>query len=279
MTLLFSLLVLARIEGLYSESQIQNWCLGRLFIFQVVNFFFFVILSMAILTHASDLSLMGIPVLLGKSVPVQASVFMTYIALTACTGFPLGLLNPVGLVVSQLLYMFSDSPRQKRGALLYAKTNFNFGAAYPQHLLVFVIGCTYAVMAPLIILFLVAYFALGLLTSRYSFLYIYINTFESGGIYWPAVANRLLASLFFSHITLIGVFSVKDGYYESLSMLPLIGIVIAFYVRVQDRYPKFAEVLPVSMAQAVDEIMEQRKIVRVPRFLLGFCLFGVLSRC
>jgi hypothetical protein len=53
--------------------------------------------------------------------------------------------------------------------------------------------------------FVQGYYCLGYLTHRYSFLYIFINTFESGGIYWPSVASRILASLFFSHITLIGL--------------------------------------------------------------------------
>ncbi len=107
----------------------------------------------------------------------MSSFFCLYIALLALTGFPLALLNPAGLIVSNLLYFLADSPRQKRDALLYAKAPFNFGstslisfcfpaltpcmyacpltgASYPQHLLVFLIGCSYAILSPLILPFL-----------------------------------------------------------------------------------------------------------------------------
>jgi hypothetical protein len=60
----------------------------------------------------------------------------------------------------------------------------------------------------------------------------------------------------------IGVFGVKGGYYQSIAMIPLIVITYFFQSYVQDRFPKFAEVLPVSLAQSVDDVLEQRRAVR-----------------
>jgi hypothetical protein len=53
--------------------------------------------------------------------------------------------------------------------------------------MIFIIGLTYSVIAPLVLPFVVAFFGFGYLVMKYQLMYVYIPQYESGGRFWPKV--------------------------------------------------------------------------------------------
>jgi hypothetical protein len=56
-----------------------------------------------------------------------ANFFITYVLLRTFTGFPLYLLRPGPLLISNFLRWIAKSPRQTRKGTDWARTNFDYG--------------------------------------------------------------------------------------------------------------------------------------------------------
>lgn len=84
----------------------------------------------------------------------------------------------------------SRTPRQK--AMQIAVHNLRYGREYSVVLLVFMIGAVFASTSPVILPLALIYFWLDLLIYRYQVLYVYESSYESGGLHWPFVFNRIV---------------------------------------------------------------------------------------
>jgi hypothetical protein len=56
----------------------------------------------------------------------------------------------------------------------------------------FVIGFAYAPIAPLIIPWVVLFYAITWLFGKYLLIYVYNPEFDSGGLFWPVIFNRMI---------------------------------------------------------------------------------------
>jgi hypothetical protein len=70
-----------------------------------------------------------------------------------------------------------------------------YGWIYPNILMVLMILCTYAVVAPFVTPFACIFFCVAYTTYKYQLLYCYINPYQSGGYMWYSVFNRSMISL------------------------------------------------------------------------------------
>jgi hypothetical protein len=108
----------------------------------------------------------------------------------------------------------------------------NYGTVAPAILVIFVIVLSYAMVAPLILPFGAAYFAIGYVvwknqvrgiadatsmrpappTRAYAqLLYVYIPQYESGGRLWPKLFKYMLTGLFIAQLTIVGVLGLKQA--------------------------------------------------------------------
>ena len=63
---------------------------------------------------------------------------------------------------------------------------------------------------------------MGYIVSKYQVLYVNIASFESGGSFWPLVFGRMVVGILVGQLTMVGVFLLKGGYYQSTVLLPLV---------------------------------------------------------
>ncbi|CAG8475724.1 4639_t:CDS:10 [Diversispora eburnea] len=104
--------------------------------------------------------------------------------------------------------------------------DFDYAVYYNIHLFFFTIGILYCVIAPVILLFCAAYFALAYLIYRYQLMYVFTTKVETGGTYWRVVFNRLIVSILFWQCVMIGVMNLKGAHIQSIAVLPLPVITI-----------------------------------------------------
>lgn len=62
-------------------------------------------------------------------------------------------------------------------------------------LLMFLIGLSFSVVAPLLVPFSVAWFMFAWVAWRHNLTYVYQRKYESGGLMWPFVFNRICVCL------------------------------------------------------------------------------------
>jgi hypothetical protein len=91
-------------------------------------------------------------------------------------------------------------------------------------------------IAPFLMPLCACYFALAYLMYKYQLLYVYINTYQSGGFMWYAVFNRSMVALIAGVLTLLCYLAIRmtfiSGPFYLLLPLPLM---IAYFWRHCDK--------------------------------------------
>ena len=204
--------------------------------------------------------------LLAGSLPGVCAFFSCYVFMKAFTGLPLELCRGVA-ACQQLLRRLchpSATPRDRRADVMGLRDFenpgwFSFGKYGAQDLLVVVIMMAYAVMAPVILIPGILFFAGGAVVYRHQLLYVYEPIFESGGLLWPRIYRRMLFSLFIMQFTLAGLFLVKGAQFQAYLCLGLAAATYLYKMRMRSLFAASSSVahrLPMELAIAMDEDRE-----------------------
>lgn len=261
----WGLQLLSWLEGLASKSEIDRAAAGKYFYFSVFNVFLgvslasslFIVLKKIINNPPSTINL------LSKSLPPQAAFFITFVSLKFLVGYGLNLLRLVDLakyhVKRKWMCKTQEEIREawKPDALPYA-------TVVPSDMVVATIALCYSIMAPMILPFTIAYYGCAWLVMQNQVLNVYFPSYESNGRMWPHMQARILAGLFLSQLTMLGLFGAKAGsnFVMTLVMIPLpIATLVYAYISKQVHYPPFGNVplaaacAPLSSVPTVATIM------------------------
>lgn len=224
------LLVMSVIEGIEAVSWLQMAVLRKLFYFQLLNNFLILTISSALFVQLQAIvdSPTSIAALLGAALPKASTFFINYIMLNTFSVFPMKLLTVGPLVVGFLKKKFlAKTPKE----LLLAEVPplIDYAVTYSPALLVFIIGYCYASLAPLVLVFATFYFGLGFFVAKYQALYVIVNGYESGGLFWPIVFSRVCIGLIVGQLTLLGALGLKQVPAQASALLPLPFLSFYFY--------------------------------------------------
>ncbi|KAF9356936.1 hypothetical protein BGX34_009692 [Mortierella sp. NVP85] len=238
---------LSKNQGIRSHSGVARSVYDKYFTFIFVNV---ILVFIVVGTWAQTISkvyhnLGELALLLAGSLPKVASFFINFIILKGIGQFPLRLLL-LGDVAEQVFKgWLSKTPRD------YAETRappeLHQGEVYANATLAFVIVLLYSCTNPIILGFGAIYFALGHLVYKYQLLYVFFHPFESSGLTWPMVYNRIVVALFVFQSTMLGLFMLKKAYLLSGLLTPLLIGTVWFWVYTTRKYKKTAEFIPLEL--------------------------------
>lgn len=83
--------------------------------------------------------------------------------------------------------------------------------------------------APIICPFAALYFALGFQVMKYRVIYIWVNKFQTGGLFWLPVFNKVMIATIIAQLAMIGLFGLKQVPIITFLALPLPFITWAFW--------------------------------------------------
>ncbi|KAI9599149.1 hypothetical protein BDF19DRAFT_410533 [Syncephalis fuscata] len=112
---------------------------------------------------------------------------------------------------------------------LKAMPSISWGQTVPQHTLVFVIGMTYSVIAPLVLPFALLYFVFYYIVYRYQFLYILDQPShaELGGRAFTITVSHIFVGLYISELTMLGIFILNKNVAQLVLMFfPIVATII-----------------------------------------------------
>lgn len=256
------LLKLSEVEGIPARSHLVRAAAGKYFYFNVFNVFLGVTIAGTLFDSLNDLinRPKSIISLLSKSLPPQATFFITFVALQFFVGYGLALSRMVPLILYHLKRRYICKTQEQIQKAWFPGP-FRYATCVPADMLIFTITLCYAVIAPTILLFAIVYFALGWLIKRNQALNVVVPSYESGGRMWPHIHSRILAALLLSQITMLGYFSVKEFPYSPL-LIPLpVGTLIFGYICWRFYYPSFRFSPLVSACEEVKEMLSIDAIV------------------
>ncbi|KNC75752.1 hypothetical protein, variant, partial [Sphaeroforma arctica JP610] len=197
-----------------------------------------------VLTQAQQ-DISHIPQLLARAIPSASTFFINFTIMRICLTQTMELIN-LGAVCFYIMGKFqTQSPREvdeskNPGRLMY-------GDILSRTLLVFLIGATYAVLAPLILPFITLFFAASLFVWKYQLSYVYISEMDTGGLFC------------FAQVTAFGLFSLK-GSLLSIVMVPLPFITMWVTGSLTSKYERKATYLSLDEAIRADIIVRANEI-------------------
>ncbi|KAH9774241.1 CSC1-like protein [Citrus sinensis] len=189
-------------------------------------------------------AMLGIAKLGGSISNSKADFFMTY-TLVGLSGFCLEALQ-----AGMLLLDFIKSQtcgRSKENPYLYSLPYFR---VIPLVSLSILIGMVYAVVAPLLLPFLVGYFFLGYAVYINQIQDVYETIYDTCGRYWPYIHHYIFVGLILMQITMIGLVGLKMKPAASVATFPLLFLTVIF-----NEYCKI-RILPTFVRYSIENAVE-----------------------
>lgn len=227
------LLFLSKTEGIPSGSHVIRAASGKYFYFIVFNVFIGVTIGGTLFASIKTIEEKPNSVfdMLAKSLPGNATFFLTFVALKFFVGYGLELSRIVPLIIYHLKrkYLCKNEAELREA---WFPGDINYATRVPSDMLIVTIVLCYSVIAPVIIPFGVLYFALGWLVLRNQALKVYVPAYESYGRMWPHMQIRIISALFLYQVTMLGYFGVMRFYYTPILVpLPILSLVFVIVCR------------------------------------------------
>ncbi|KAL0418767.1 UNVERIFIED_CONTAM: CSC1-like protein [Sesamum radiatum] len=224
------LMAMSKIEGYTSLSTLDRRTAGKYHFFILVNVFFGSIITGAAFQQLHKFinqSASEIPKTVGVAIPMKATFFITYIMVDGWSGIAVEILRVVPLILFHLKNAFlvkTDKDREQAtdpGCITFYITE-------PRAQLYFLLGLVYSAVTPLILPFIISYFAFSYTIYRHQIINVYDQKYETAAAFWPDVHRRIIIGLIISQVLLLGLLSTKDiG--KSIPLILLILPVLTFW--------------------------------------------------
>ncbi|KAL0788316.1 hypothetical protein Bca101_004562 [Brassica carinata] len=163
------LMFMSKFEGFISKSSLERRCASRYYMFQFINVFLCSIIAGTALQQLNSFlnqSATEIPKTIGVSIPMKATFFITYIMVDGWAGVAGEILRLKPLVIYHLKNFFLVKTEKDREEAMDPGT-IGFNTGEPQIQLYFILGLVYAAVSPILLPFILVFFALAYVVYRH----------------------------------------------------------------------------------------------------------------
>lgn len=240
---------MAKISGVPSLSAIELRTQNSYFLFQVIQVF--------LVTTISSSASSAIPQiikrpeaatnLLAESLPTAANFYVSFMILQGLSVAASTMVQLVGLIVYRVLGAILDTTPRKQWTRWSSLTGVGWGTVFPIYTNICVIALTYAVIAPLVLLF--ATIGLGLLyfAYRYNFLFVYNVNIDTKGLVYPRALYQTMTGVYLAEICLIGLFAIAKAIGPLILQIVFLIATILFHVTLNDAVSPLLHYLPKNL--------------------------------
>ncbi|KAJ3080019.1 hypothetical protein HK102_003370 [Quaeritorhiza haematococci] len=241
--------LLSRFEGMVSSGAIEQRLQTYYFAFLVFNGFLIVTITGSVLQALDGIvkNPASILEMLSRSIPQVSNFYVNYVLLLGIFGPANELLRTSDLIVTPLkLWLLGKTPRSIHEAS--QPPQFFGGTTYAQHGLVATIGIVYSTIAPLVTVFVAAYFGFYALVSGYNMQYVFKQPFETGGLFMHSAAKHLFTGLYIHLLTVFALFYLNGAWVQGTICLVLIVATAVTHTYANRGYTTLIASLPLKAA-------------------------------
>ncbi|XP_047095512.1 CSC1-like protein At3g21620 [Lolium rigidum] len=255
------LMYMSQFEGLISQSSLERRTASKYFIFLFFNVFLGSILTGSALEQLKTYlhqSANEIPRTFGVAVPMKATFFITYVMVDGWSGVALEITRIRAFVIFHLKNWFLVKTEKDREEAM-DPGSICFYWSEPRIQLYFLLGLVYAPVTPLLLPFILVFFALAYVVYRHQIINVYNQRYESGAQFWPQVHLRIIVALIVSQLLLLGLLSTKGLEEATPALLVLPVLTIWFHKYCKNRFePAFVR-NPIQEAMKKDILERARE--------------------
>ncbi|KAF5354076.1 hypothetical protein D9756_007257 [Leucocoprinus leucothites] len=263
----FMLEALTYVQGYKARSWVEYSLLKKYFLFLLINVVFIFLLATTYWQLVRDLANTPAKVPEKLALALQAGqarrFFLSYVILQGLGIMPLQLLN-LGVIIPRAVFRLFWTRTPRDFAELNAPPMINYGAVYPQAILMFVITMLYSVQQPLIVIFGAIYFGVGYVVYKYKLLFVFYKPYESQGQAWPITFIRLIWGVIIFLLFMTGIFTLRKSWVLSSLLVPLLFGTMAWswYIDKQlkplSKYVSLSSVFEVQRGEETADVMRLR---------------------
>ncbi|KAJ6416329.1 hypothetical protein OIU84_002225 [Salix udensis] len=254
------LMIMSKFEGFLSISSLERRSATRYYIFLIINVFFGSILTGAAFEQLNSFikqSANEIPKTIGVAVPLKATFFITYIMVDGWAGIAGEVLMLKPLILYHLKNIFLvKTEKDREEAMDPGSLGFNTGE--PRIQLYFLLGLVYATVTPILLPFIIIFFAFAYVVFRHQIINVYNQEYESGAAFWPDVHGRVITALVISQLALLGLMSTKEAAQSAPFLIALPVLTIWFHRFCQGRHKSAFVKYPLQEAMMKDTLERAR---------------------
>ncbi|XP_031393804.1 CSC1-like protein At1g32090 isoform X3 [Punica granatum] len=248
------LVIMSKIEGHIAMSMLERKAAAKYYYFMLVNVFLGSIITGTAFEQLHSFlhqSATEIPRTIGVSIPMKATFFITYIMVDGWAGIAAEILRLKSLVIYHLKNMFLVKTERDRERAM-DPGSVDYPETLPTLQLYFLLGIVYAVVTPILLPFILVFFALAYLVYRHQIINVYNQQYESVAAFWPHVHSRIIASLLISQLLLMGLLSTKEAANSTPLLVILPILTLAFHKYCKSRFEPAFRKYPLEEAMAKD---------------------------
>ncbi|AQK92675.1 Calcium permeable stress-gated cation channel 1 [Zea mays] len=255
------LMFMSKFEGLISQSSLERRSASKYYIFLFFNVFLGSVIAGSALeqlktylhTSAND-----IPRIIGDSIPMKATFFITYVMVDGWTGIAGEILRLKPLIFFHLKNFFLVKTEKDREEAM-DPGSICFDSTEPRIQLYFLLGLVYAAVTPFLLPFILVFFGFAYVVFRHQIINVYNQQYESAAQFWPSVHGRIITALIVSQLLLLGLMSTNDFEQTTPVLLVLPVLTFGFYKYCKNRFePAFVR-NPLQEAMKKDTLERARE--------------------
>ncbi|XP_022844584.1 CSC1-like protein At1g32090 isoform X1 [Olea europaea var. sylvestris] len=252
------LMIMSKIEGHVAISVLERRTAAKYYYFMLVNVFLGSIVTGTAFQQLHAFlhqSATQIPRNIGVSIPMKATFFITYIMVDGWAGIASEILRLKPLVIFHLKNMFIvKTERDLERAM--NPGGVDFPETLPSLQLYFLLGIVYMVVTPILLPFVLVFFAFAYFVYRHQVINVYNQHYESAAAFWPHVHGRIIASLLISQLLLMGLLSTKKAANSTPLLVVLPILTLTFHKYCKNRFEPAFRRYPLE--EAMNKDMEDR---------------------
>lgn len=254
------LMIMSKFEGFEALSVLERRSASRYYMFNFVNVF---LVSVAAGTAMQQLKTFlnqppsKIFEVIGISIPMKATFFITYIMVDGWAGVAGEILRLKPLIIYHLKNWFLVKTEKDREAAMDAGS-IGFDTGEPQIQLYILLGLVYAVVTPILLPFILVFFGFSYLVYRHQIINVYNQEYESAAAFWPAVHGRIITAMVFSQLLLMGLLSTKQAASSTPFLIALPILTIWFHRFCKGRFEPAFKTYPLQEAMMKDTLERAR---------------------
>ncbi|XP_022756611.1 CSC1-like protein At1g32090 [Durio zibethinus] len=248
------LMIMSRIEGHIALSTLERRASAKYYYFMLVNVFLGSIVTGTAFQQLHSFlhqSPTQIPRTIGVSIPMKATFFITYIMVDGWAGIASEILRLKPLVIFHVKNMFLVKTERDRERAM-DPGSVDYPETLPSLQLYFLLGIVYAVVTPILLPFILVFFAFAYLVYRHQIINVYNPQYESGAAFWPHVHSRIIESLLISQLLLMGLLSTKKAANSTPLLVILPVLTLSFHKYCKNRFEPAFRKYPLEEAMAKD---------------------------
>ncbi|XP_062023313.1 CSC1-like protein At4g02900 [Rosa rugosa] len=250
------LMLMSKIEGYTSLSSLDRRSAAKYYLFILINMFLGNIVAGTAFEQLEEFTSQASSEYLktiGRTMPMKGTFFITYIMVDGWSGIAAEIIRLVPLALYHFKNTFLVKTEEDREEAMNPGS-LAFATNEPRIQFYMLLGLVYSVVTPLLLPFILIFFAFAYVVFRHQIINVYDQKYESGAAFWPRVHMRVIIGLIVSQVLVIGLFSTLDVQYSTYILIPQPILTFWFYRVCKGRFEPAFVTFPLQDAMVKDTV-------------------------